>query len=181
MKLNNQIRNDIVSKLIAHRFDAEGAALDKEEYSLAEAVMTRAMGGEEELIKFDRLPAKWFNTSGHIGVRAGGLDTFLNFCNDRPVPCFINNRSISCVIDADDPLADLIRDYDARSKDLRRRKREARMAAEGAISSVTTTERLIKIWPEIAPFVPTEAKVGPVALRTAELNALLGLPVDDPA
>lgn len=67
--------------------------------------------------------------------------------------------------------------------DLTKSIEEARRSVDAALASATTIKRLIETWPEIAPFARAFDCEKPQlpALPTAELNAILELPVSEAA
>lgn len=80
------------------------------------------------------------------------------------------------------PLAIEFDELLAKQRDLNKRHKDLRLQVMAAVSKFTTTEKMIKVWPESVELIPaTDPEVQKAqlpALLTEELNKLIGLPTE---
>lgn len=81
-------------------------------------------------------------------------------------------------ITADDPLADEFHAIEKRSEAAAQYKISLRTNVSAMVNSVTTIEKLLKVWPEAAELLPKASTPAPQlpAVQLADLNAMIGLP-----
>lgn len=192
VKLTIAMRDAIRLDLLRHRFSAEVLQMEAQRAALARLVYENVLG-RENLHRIDDLPANWLPLDHSIGVKMGEKVTHLNFSGhtdsthlhrlyvDRPTvegwPLPNCYKGVAKVYDAVHPLAVRYEELQAHKKDLEERVTQASAATRAALDVPTTLIRLREMWPEIAPFL-TKYSMSPApvpALRSVELNALLGL------
>ena len=78
------------------------------------------------------------------------------------------------------PLAIEFDELLAKQRDLNKRYKDMRLQVEAAVSKFTTTDKMIKVWPESVELIPaTDPEVQKAqlpALLTEDLNKMIGLP-----
>lgn len=92
------------------------------------------------------------------------------------MPYYIPRNLVS--FDADSALAKRIDKNDAERRAIRDEYAVLSRTVKAALAKHTTSEKLIAAWPEVAPFIPKDAKPTgtAVALDKETLNAICGLP-----
>ena len=206
-RLTKPIRDTILKNLIERSFGPRAQGLVDRTAKLALDVYDYGMG--DRLALLESLPRGWVPRQRYIKVVFGSEHTELNFCgsigswfnfpggeiaqkahlprhsrdSDRstmPVPDD-RHRVKFCVVPEDHALSAeywaLNRDLDDLGEDLKR----ARVSGEAVLSSVTTLNKLIEVWPEAQEFVKPylsggEARAVLPAVRREELNAIFDLP-----
>lgn len=81
-------------------------------------------------------------------------------------------------ITAGDPLVDQFFALEKRVKKAANYKKSLRINVSAMVYSVTTIEKLLKVWPEVAELLPKETAptVQLPSIQLADLNAMIGLP-----
>jgi hypothetical protein len=199
-KLTNYSREKIVRAVLQHRFAEAVAALVAERAAFAKAVYEDIYQlGDRR--KMANLPKGWLPEVETIGVQFGDGRSYhaLSFSGaeygsqakmlaksieglSRRV---IHSHSRGCakVYEVTDHLSVTYRALKERSADLTKQIDDAERQTIAAINSASTVNRLIEIWPEVAPFAIKfdPAPVPLPVLPTKKLNALLDLPVTETA
>lgn len=179
-RLTNHIRGNILSRLVAYRFDARATELQEKEYTFSEKVYEHMLQAE----KIDRellysLPDQWVPSIGTLEARIRHDWRQLNLRNARRVPQFIKERSYQ--VHLMDELADEHFRLSGARDDYVRERSEASQMARIALESVSSVETLIKVWPEVEPFalawIDVGVKKGLPLVPADVLNAKLGLPI----
>lgn len=200
MRLTNFICDQIV--FAAERkagFHDRDEAIRQRRAAWAEAVRIDALGGkegEEEIERlqcelkaiYERVPEKVRQSSPgmrrdyemyHLNVAGLRFDAqFSGYEYDYHPARVVRIAPAYHVLLADNPLTaefhaihELQQQYNSDLDNLRQ-------SVRAAVKSVTTTEKLLKVWPECAELLPTEVAPKPQlpALPVADLNAMIGLP-----
>ena len=202
MRLTNSIREQIINA--AERkagFPERAEAIRQRRAAWAEAVRIDSLGGPEaaEAVEklqdelneiYQRVPQNLrkdkpgmrrdyemyqLNVAG-LRFNAQFSGHVSDFCNERVHRIAPSGH----VLLADSPLTaefhalhELQAQYDSDCETLRN-------SVRAAVGSVTTTDKLLKVWPEAAELLPAEVapKAQLPAIQVADLNAMIGLPTD---
>lgn len=196
-RLTNNIRAGIVSRLIAHRFQEEFSALAAEHAAVALAAYRKVFTADE-IALMDSLPDGWLPCEMGFDVRVSGRRYHLSFGGnglswlafaglEKPghkvfrVPTNIKHSGRLSFAE-DSQIGRVIDEHFVRVSGLEGRIAGARRAATTAVESVSTAAALLKVWPEVEPFLPKGSAPAKLpAIKVSELNAALGLPVEDAA
>lgn len=194
-RLTNDIRNSIVMDLLRHRFKDRIEALYADRAALAQAIYEEAFSAEHRK-KMAALPEGWLAEVSSINARLGAEYCSYDFSGSlygdintivsntkKEVRRFPYSRRNDCVVsfDATHKLAAESDRVNSERKSLSDDIEKAKRAAEAAVNAVSTVKRLVEVWPEVAPFAAeynTEKPQLP-AVQTAQLNTMLGLPVEE--
>lgn len=172
MNLNNILRNTIRKRILDHRFNADEAAAKKAVLAASEALFDALFPG----LDLSNIPEEFLSFDDHFDVywqEVKWTDRIeLQFEFTRAVPGDGYNVVVSAM-----PEGQALRAaYDAKEA-LKEKRDEAAEQINGILASVRTTDKLLKVWPEIAAFVPQVEKTTNLpALIPAQLNKMLGLP-----
>lgn len=196
-RLTNDMRADIVSALMTHKFDDEVSVLCDERAGIALAVYEHHYAGTLE--RMDKLPKGWLQTEGVVRFRAAGYNHQYNFSGrifGRPqtLSSFISNKRENVekrqqaqwvgrtlqTYEATHDIAVRVEKHEAAAAALAERVTQARAQATATLDRFTTVEKLIDAWPEIKPFIPAGKAPPPAvpALPTQHLNQMFDLPVE---
>jgi hypothetical protein len=173
------MRDLIISEALAKAFpEKEKEKLDKRGSELGEKARIAALGGpakcrkaEELGAELDKLCAGLVRTNSSISVNFAGNRTYFELGISRVGPG-------SATFTADHKLTAEFRKLEADKDARRKRYRAARDAVSCVVHSVTTVAKLVKVWPEVKPFLPPcspEGKTGLPAVQTDVVNKLLGI------
>ena len=202
-RITNATRDAIVENAIAKKgIPTRTAELAERRKAWAEKCRIQALGGadaEKELIEKDRqfneliesVPVKLreYTNGRHIANREHWLRAnFAGCAYDIPLDgsqmAPRANRDNRAVFEQGDPLTvEFFALQDAETA-LENERRQVAQSVRAAVGSVTTVKRLLELWPEVAELLPpTEeaARTNLQALQVADLNAMLGLPTEQPA
>lgn len=176
IRLNQNIRDNISGRLISERFKKQFEELQDQWRQLAMMVYIDAIPIKELNIA-KKLPDHWLPTVDDIKVSFDGNITYLPLKEDVIVPA---SKAHCCIISYDKD-HELTTHYhvlkDARDS-LHGQKVEARKHIMSVLGSVTTTKKLIEVWPQIEEVVmavlPKEPAPVP-ALPIKKINDILGL------
>lgn len=198
IRLSLAMRQAIAVRVLAHRFRAEVAALCAQHAKLATDFYNRAYSPAERT-RMKRLPEGWLPESGHLQVVIGEHYKTLDFAgtvrySELAVllekggkPKAMKRRLWAIDVakarrySVTDPLAIAFDKHANQEKALQEQVQTAKSELLAALNRATTLEGLIKMWPEVKPFVdvaqasPTTSILPVIPLET--LNAKLGLPV----
>lgn len=193
-RITNVLRDAIVAKAIDKAgLNAKRAEHNKRRAAWKEAVRIDGLGGPVRAAELEALDAQIRKLQEKIpeALRSscgGGLDrnscVYVNIAGAKVYVSFgdsVPSRYRNHVITADNPLAQQFYDLEAEEKALDDDQATLSAHVRGALSKFTTVKRLLDAWPEAKELLPDrlpEAKPTLPAVRTEELNALIGLPSD---
>lgn len=194
-RITNALRDAIADKAIEKAgLNAKRAEHDKRRAAWKEAVRIDGLGGVEKAAYLEEIDAQIRKMQEKIPVAlrygsSGGLDrnscVYVNIAGAKVYISFgdsVPSRYRNHVITADNPLAQQFYDLEAEEKAIDEAKSSLRAQLKGTLSKFTTVKRLLDAWPEVKELLPDrlpEAKPTLPAVRTEELNALIGLPSED--
>ena len=95
---------------------------------------------------------------------------------DRKILCRLDGR---VVVTADNPLVQKFYDAEAKLAELTTSLTSIQKDVKAVLSSVSTTKRLVEVWPEAAELIPAEVEVvhaSVPAVNFTSLNAAIGIP-----
>jgi hypothetical protein len=175
-RLTEELKSSIIQSLVRHRFGAEKDKLEKQRPKIGDAIYKRSFVSRDRL-KMASLPEGWLPTTTSVDAQVGEFYRRFPLSDARPVP-YSRDRS-RCLISLDvaDPLAIRIQEFQDNWSDLMKRSDQARAEARSIVDSVTTTNKLIKVWPEIEPFVPVGKPANLPAVEVDKVNKTFKLPV----
>lgn len=196
-KITKAIREKIAKDLTKNRFQKPVLELFEQRSVLALAVY-KDFYSTKDRATMEALPDGWLPTDTTISVRFGSSYTSLPFDGHITGPLYaasggvpdvrrlIRSRDLHICAKGYDALSPMTLEYDRLAgvaKDLTRQIGEAEKSALAAVGQFTTLEKLVAEWPEVEPFARPYMVDRPLlpAIRTSELNAILGLPVDEVA
>lgn len=200
-KLTNWMREGIVKAALRHRFASAAATLVADRASFAQEVYADLYSAADRR-KMAALPAGWLPEEDHIHVQfgdgrgyeqvsfSGAIYGSITKMLEDPIERvfhraqYQHRNGCAKVYEPHHPLVVRHAELKARAKDLENQIDVAQRQTEAAIASASTVNRLTELWPEIAPFAAmySDQPRAPVpALPTAQLNAMLGLPVEEAA
>lgn len=198
VRLTNEIREEITTAMLRHRFSKEVAKLVALRAKLADRVY-RDLYSPADRKKMEALPDGWLPVDDDVQCRFqgsyqrlkfnGGIWGDLYFLIDKEVEV-VNRRlaakhksSCAKVYDGGHPIAEAYAEVEGVTKDLTERFKDAKRQIKSALSRATTTTRLIELWPEVRPFCSDYEHAAPSlpAIQTSALNAMLDLPVSEAA
>lgn len=176
-RLTNEIRQQIITKLLNHGFSKQQAALEAEENALAlDAYNDIYPSAIQELMQ--TLPTGFLTVSKSIYCKFGSEYANLAFEGSEGKCIADKHTGVAKVYAADSNLALKYMELDFKGKSLRDERNQAKVTAYGILYSVHTVEKLLETWPECKPFVEAVTPVPkplPPALPIPEINAMLGL------
>lgn len=184
VKLTKDTRNQIRRKLLENRFEAEEAALRKQEDELPMFLYEASWTKKEAELR-DSLPEGWLNEQHYFDVKLGAtIETFyFKDQKDRRIRYKKDKSHYRGVIGKFDADSEEFKRWkairDARDNIVHRR-RELEVQIDAVLSSATTADALIKKWPEIKDIVDKIVGVLPktdrqLAVRMEKLNRDLEL------
>lgn len=195
IRLTTADRESIAKGMLKHRFAKDAARLVKDRAAFALAVYEDIYKPKDRAA-MEALPKGWLPEKDHIAVKFADKFTQLPFSGcvslgydyrDLASVEAINRRVIgkhanacAAVYEATHKLAIRYELLSQRRSAFKQELREAETQITAALGSVTTTNRLLELWPEASPFVASlgvKAATALPALPTDKLNAMLGLPV----
>lgn len=182
MRLTNAIREEILNKLLVHKFSQEEQDIKREMMDFALEVYRSALT-KEELAWVNSAPKSFRCSigSGYIRAYFAGQHCLLDVSADS---CFAFTDEIASRMRfaADHPFTTTFEKIEQKDRAFRIRRRNAENEAEAVLWSVQTLKKLLEVWPEIEPFCPTpEVKTKTstaIAIRRDELNNTFGLPIE---
>lgn len=198
-RLNAEVRYDIVNAAIKHAFAVKIEALRADHEALALAIYNACYPPAVQK-RMNDLPKSWLPTRSILTIRVGsddhqfmlsgsearygGRGEFPDFhikdAKDvyKRVPYGDHSGTIK-VFDHNHEIAEPIAKFVQKRQVLYDELCAARNKTAATVNTFYTSEKLVEAWPEIAPFIPANMKptVQLPAVPTADLNAMLGLPV----
>ncbi len=204
IRLTNALRDIIIVDLMKHHFTPLVDELMKDYKKFPTQVYNDVYDAKTRR-RMKGLPAGWLKSTNSIAVSFGGnssLYTELRFDgahfiygrmhiimtksslnSDCPTKLILAKdlNSAAKAYNVQDPLAKLYDEFVRRRDKLSNDIDEAWTKTNAALNSVTTTNSLLEVWPEIEPFVKKYVRPDGVpklpAVQTKALNDLFGLPI----
>jgi len=193
------MQNKAVEKAGINKAKADLAARDE---ALTEAMRIAAMGGEDNyarLMLLDAKHKKLFAEAGsyaesdrkHLIVRKTSLRVnlagitlrrYFHDSNGDHEARFSPDGQF--VFEQGHPVVAEFYAIEDEKKALDDRRKLIRAQVAAAVSKVNTVKRLLEVWPEAAELIPETSEAAVVnfpAIRTEDLNKLIGLPSEAPA
>ncbi len=195
VRISAFIRDEIVANVLAHKFAVERATIAEKEGGLEFLKDERNKLGYEMVFntaqrkRLNDAPAGWFPESHSVRVMvedAGVQD--VKFGKGRLVPYDVHSggwQHVSAIVQSDDPyfIAEKrVNEAKEELKDLRSalhtEESAARARVFAVLNSVTTTGRLLEVWPEVHQFLPemvSSSSGGVPAEFIGDLNTFLNI------
>lgn len=202
-RLNNRIKEEIVEKaLIKAGIPDKKKLIQEKRGNWAESVRLAAIGGTEVEKKINSINKRFkktmsefsedliisdslFRTDYDIYVNVAGCQFYAQFsgeASDWPR----KNRIFKVAptkftLEADDPLAVEFHNIEAEENTLNEEESNIRANVVGALSKVGSVKKLLEMWPEAKELLPSDlspVKAQLPAVRTEDLNAMIGLPTE---
>jgi len=182
MKLTNEMRDTIVAKAIAAAFDQR-----ERDFAVAEDGLAREAYAQvypAEVLKLaNALPSNWLQYDICINYTASGMRfTLRTVTNHLRVPYTVSGTSSRYCHNSHGELVGELADRvvaHATAKDKAdQEKKQVKRQLQTMLSSITTLAKLKETWPEGASayaHLSENKPYLPPAIRTDEINALLGL------
>lgn len=203
MRMNNSIREQIIGNAVKKAgFPERAEAIRQRRAAWAEAVRIDSLGGAEaaEAIEklqdelneiYQRIPKNLRNDKPSMrrdyemyrlnvaGLRYNAQFSghVSNLCSDRVTRI----APAEHVLLADNPLTAEFHELHALQEQYDSELDNLCQSVRAAVESVTTTEKLLKVWPEAAELLPTEVAPKQLlpALPVVDLNKMIGLPSNE--
>jgi len=177
-RLTNEIRRQIITKLLDHGFSKRHAALRAEENALALELYNDIYSPEIQA-QMQALPAGFLQARSTILCQFGNDCGVLFFKGDAGKRMAEKHVGlVAKVYSVNSHFAMKYAELDFKKKMLSEERIQAKSTADGILYSVHTVEKLLEAWPECKPFVeavtPMPKPLLP-ALPIPEINAMLGL------
>jgi hypothetical protein len=189
MRLNNDMRRDILKAAIDFKTKKAEAAYAKARTALADKLYEHEFGKVGRTAA--RLPRGWLNMESWIAIKHPDFDYAgrhgkpgcrLTMSRGRPFPYFDRCPNVT---DKSHPLFSEAQAVAQMHADLEREKDAIRETVNALTFSVQSSERLLEAWPEGKRFIPKEVKTISRALvpveAAAKANAVLGIAALVPA
>ncbi len=184
IKLNKSHRTRIRYELMKGKFTERTEAVTELENKLAYDVYKQSLGANYK--KFMDCPRGWFEKRSDFRVRFGGMDTRIEFGEEKngdtiyePLPDSMCGWGIAIgVYDAEHKFTKRWVKIDAEKQAIDKEMRTMENEIDAVTESVTTVNKLRDTWPEIADVVNTvvgENKTTLPAVNLKGLNKQLGL------
>lgn len=194
VKLTTSIREQIMWKVLRHRFQEEFDQVVAEGAAVADLIYNDVFKKKERDL-MDSLPEGWLPTDDDIAVQAACGYQRIYFNGKFHLEGFKKptleqfRRFPKCrlsgaakVYEAGDKIGERLGKLIESRTDLEQRVSLAKRQVMASLNSVTTLGKLKSEWPEIAPFCPEVEEVGTaLAIPTDRLNELLKLPAKEAA
>ena len=193
-RLHNDMRGNITTAVIKHRFLPEAQSIISDNAALAVEIYEDVYS--DDLQRMNELPGGWLPENSSITINSGGETHTLWFDGSQRhgsswlfrevdkqqvelrVLSVKSNKRTSYI--AKSPIAKKIDEMNSRVVSFHEQSSRAERETRAMLDKFTTVEKLIEGWPEIEPFIPAKQKpVNLPAVPTDHLNALLNLPTGD--
>lgn len=178
MRLNKTIKDQILTSLMNHRFGKQIKVLLNAKYDLAEAAYN-CLYDQATRSRMSKLPDGWLPERTHMNVYVYGKRLYINLkkCRRFTNEHIASHDNIHIHDDAfNKQWESFVRDETA----LTELQESARGTIQGMLMSCSSTESLVKKWPEVAKFIPKEeaaiSTTTALAIPISQLNQMLGLP-----
>ncbi|UGC98039.1 hypothetical protein [Oceanospirillum phage vB_OsaM_PD0307] len=190
----------IKEQITANALDKAGVvdarkALVERRAALAEAVRVESWGGaealkaaEKQVAKINKLvetlpkgsnikAQKLGYSERSVDVAFGGMQTSIPFNGGEGERVFGRTTYNRFLLPADHELTEEFNAIEAEQQRIDEQAATLNATVRAACDKVTTVEKLLKVWPEVAELVPANEKTPGTALAipTDELNKLIGL------
>ena len=178
-RLNQTMRDEIISRLIAHRFQATLDEHAKREFELAEAVYTATYNAKTRQ-EMCALPKGWLEESSEIRLTFGGSSSHTQFQDEKPrrfLSKHIRWGDGNLAFPTTSPLTKEFHNLERDKEMLRVEIVDVKNQVRAQLAHFTTIKKLRKEWPQIEQFTQGlgTAPMLP-ALPLRKLNEMLGLP-----
>ena len=176
MRLNSEIRNQIIRSLVTKTFEPKEEELLKKRTALGDDFWRMAYTDRQRR-SMRQLPKGFFPLQDTIRVTILDHGNYDHVRMSKPrLLAFDQGHRTPIGVEPDSDLGKrylrLIREEEA----LRGEKRKAINQARQILASVSTPKRLIEIWPEVAPFIPEIQKPNTdLSIPIKDVNASFGL------
>lgn len=191
IRLNKALRDDIIGRIIAHKFEEAGKDLRQRKSDLGTSLYNMRYT-EAEQKKMNALPEGWLVDRNQIKVRIPGrYHQCYYFHNaDRIDISLCMPYDNSWEPEVGHPALDLIEKYEDDKQDHDESLKSARADITALLGSVTTVKKAIEIWPAAETFIMDAIGVvgqrqksnAPLPVVMVEsLNEKLGLPPQEAA
>lgn len=178
-RLTNYDRDGIVNRALVAAFADRRATNSAEENDLGVAVYEKLFSKADRDLALT-MPEGWIYRDKCLRVTFGFQRTVLNLIDGVLVP---SNNMYGCNNQGtihDQDLCDRFTRLEQEKSKLKEDYDSAKNKLRALLNSVNTYARLAEVWPEGVEFYKSlEPKEGskPLAIRTDEINAMLGLPL----
>lgn len=178
VRLTNHMRESIRDALLEHRFAEEEKAVEAAFFEVADKMYNHFFSTKDQELMAS-LPQGWLPTDNDIHVRLGssGQDFVVpDMSYSRRFPYNLHDRWQS--LDDEHPLVEEYKAIRDRKNALRKARTEAKKQVWAVLSTITTANKLLTVWPEAKPFVEKyidEPAPQLPALPIGTLNNLLKL------
>lgn len=171
VRISAAIRDEIIANVMAHKFVVESATVTEKEERIEALEKSRNQHGYEMVYserarkRLEEAPEGWYPTATSVQVMVEDDGVVrVHFGRNRLVPFDHkdnNYNKVVAIVPGEHPYFVAQRAVDEARQDLadfreelnrQRRSTTARVLA--VINSVTTTGKLLDVWPEVAPFLP---------------------------
>lgn len=178
MRLTNQIRQDILKALLDQRFEKEQNENKRQLDALGEKIYN-SVYTPELLGLMAQLPGNSFRKVSRLTARFGTDYHSFNLPKVRELLHL--HHQVCFEIPLDSELGKEYTDLRNKHNELNDKRSETSRKVLATLNSVTTMHKLLKVWPEVEPFVKGYLFSSPnlPALPTQELNKLLGIPKNE--
>lgn len=186
IRLTNQVRDEILLKLLQHGFDAESKKIEKRRHELSVKVYNDVFSKKDRDL-MDAIPAGWLPEVSEMKVQFGGASS--GVCErefEKPVKMphkHVRYRSTN-ILKVYDDNHKFTQEHDSVTDDqkaLKEKRNKAEAQAKAVLFSCNTTKALKDAWPAIVEIVehyePSADSENQTALVPVEngLNELLRL------
>lgn len=180
IKLTNAHREEILQKLLEHRFGEESKKLNAEIEEIASDAYEKIFGNKM-IRQMYELPEGWLPETSAIRITVNGSYKYLRFNvpNDdtqKRIPAS-KNGGVLYQFEKDDKITKRIEEYELKHSNYIENYREVKAQVRALLASVTTLGKLHAVWPEVQEFtkdIPGYVYALPV-VQTEKLNTMLGL------
>lgn len=178
-RLTNMKVNGILSRLLEHKYNDLLEKLREDKMQLAQDIYNFVFD-EKARNLMATLPADWLPLTSGVSFCVGDEQDYrhLELREDLPVP-YGKHAGCMVVLDRNSELGTRALELKERAVEISRQRQEDKKNALAILSSVTTIPALLRLWPEVAPFIETNEKPRPKlpAVPITDLNKSFGLPV----
>lgn len=177
-RLTNEVRHQVMTRLLERSFSKRFEALETEEHALAHEVYNDIYPPEIQA-QMQALPAGFLPVETSIYCRFGRDYHVLDFGGMAGKRMADKHAGIVAKgYPASSHLTMKYIKFASKRNALRDERNQAEATAREILYGVSTVEKLLKTWPECKPFVESVTPVPkplPPALPIPEINAMLGL------
>ena len=176
-RLSNATRQNIRCQLIKRYSEPREEALAKQENDVAWLAINRYLGMKKDLWK--QIPKEWLDTTNRVCWERKRKSYRVCLLNAECLPVALSHGHAE--IEDHDLFAAHQALEEARTEH-QKALSKLREQIDGTLNAVTTVGQLLKMWPEIAPFLPRSAQIINLpTVRLGPLNKVLGLTIVEKA